>query len=267
VVDVAVRDEQVVILAGGMGTRLREETERVPKPLVSIGEQPILWHIMKLYRQHGFRRFVLCLGYKSWQIKEYFLSYREQLSDFSIDLSRDGENVTYPRQPTEEDWEVTCVETGLLTGTGGRLSRVRDLVDTDTFGFTYGDGIGDVDISALADFHASHDGIGTVTGVHPTSRYGEMRVDGRRVTEFNEKPTKPEGFVSGGFFMFDRGIFDYVTDAEDLFFEAEPLQKLARDGQLNVFPHEGFWLGMDTYRDFTLLNDLWATGEAPWKVW
>jgi len=259
-------DVTVVILAGGLGTRLREATERLPKPLVSIGEQPILWHIMKLYRHHGFRHFVVCLGYKSWQIKEYFLSYREQQADFTVSL-HSGSAPEFHSEPEEEDWVVTCVETGLHTGTGGRLSRVRDHIRSDTFMFTYGDGIGDVDITSLLAHHREQGRIGTVTGVHPTSRYGEMRVDGSQVVEFNEKPTKPEGFVSGGFFVLDRGVFDYLSDDEDLFFEAAPLQKLARDGQLSVFPHEGFWLGMDTFRDFTLLNELWNSGEAPWKVW
>lgn len=259
-------DIPVVILAGGMGTRLREETEHLPKPLVPIGERPILWHIMKLYGHHGFRRFVICLGYKGWLIKQYFLSYREQLSDLTVRLS-DDHRVTFHNHPADEDWEITLVETGLLTGTGGRLGRVRRYVDTETFCFTYGDGIGAVDLTSLLAYHRAHGRIGTVTGVHPTSRYGEMRVDDRAVVEFNEKPTRPEGFVSGGFFVFERGMFDYVSDDEGLFLEREPLQKLARDGQLAVFPHEGFWIGMDTYRDFTYLNELWRSGEPPWKVW
>ncbi len=256
----------MVILAGGMGTRLREETERVPKPLVRIGEQPILWHIMKVYGHHGLSRFLLCLGYKSWLIKEYFLRYREHLADFTLTLTDDHEPV-FHNQLGNERWEVTCAETGLTTGTGARLARVRDYVDTDTFLFTYGDGLGRVDISGLLDFHYEQGLIGTVTGVHPTSRYGEMRVDGRAVSEFNEKPTHPEGFVSGGFFVFQREFFDYLTDDPHLFLEAEPLQKLARDGQLAVWPHEGFWMGMDTYRDFSELNQLWESGSAPWKVW
>jgi len=256
----------VVILAGGLGTRLREETERVPKPMVRIGGQPMLWHIMKLYGHYGFRRFVLCLGYKSEIIKQFFLTYREQLADFTISLAGDHTPV-FRDGAGNEDWEVTCAETGLLTGTGGRLSRVRDYVDTETFMFTYGDGIGEMDLRALLDQHRDAGTIGTITGVHPTSRYGEMRVQGTTVTEFNEKPTQPEGFVSGGFFVFNRGIFDYLTDDENLFFEAEPLRKLARDGELSVYEHRGFWLGMDTYRDLTLLNDLWHRGQAPWKLW
>jgi glucose-1-phosphate cytidylyltransferase len=256
----------VVILAGGLGTRLREETERVPKPLVEIGEQPILWHIMKLYGHYGFRRFIICLGYRSFDIKLYFLTYREQLADFTIRLAADHEP-TFRNDVADEDWEVTCAETGLFTGTGARLSRVRRYIDTETFMFTYGDGIGSVDLPRLLEFHRRQGTVGTVTGVHPTSRYGEMRVDGARAAEFNEKPTQPEGFVSGGFFALNQGIFDYLSDDEDVFFEKEPLQKLARDGQLSVYEHTGFWMGMDTYRDKTLLNDLWLRGEAPWKVW
>lgn len=261
-------DIPVVILAGGMGTRLREETERVPKPLVEIGDQPILWHIMKVYGHYGFRRFVLCLGYKSWLIKQYFLHYREQMADFTIPLNNGHEPVFHNDvTAADEPWEVTCAETGLLTGTGGRLSRVREYVDADTFMFTYGDGIGRVDLDRLLDHHFAAGRVGTVTGVHPTSRYGEMRVEGGQVLEFNEKPTQPDGFVSGGFFVFQRAFFDYVSDDADLFLEAEPLQKLARDGGLSVYPHEEFWLGMDTYRDFMHLNDLWRSGDAPWKVW
>lgn len=256
----------VVILAGGMGTRLREETEHLPKPLLSIGEQPILWHIMKVYGHFGHRRFILCLGYKSWLIKQYFLNYREQISDFTVGLKGEQSPVFHDGANTE-DWEVTCAETGLLTGTGGRISRIRDHVDSDVFMLTYGDGIGRMDLAGLLEFHQGHDRIGTVTGVHPTSRYGEMRSEGSKVVEFNEKPTQPEGFVSGGFFVFDRGIFDYLTDDVDLFFEKEPLQMLARDGELAVFPHDGYWLGMDTYRDYTELNDLWRGGNPPWRIW
>ena len=256
----------MVILAGGLGTRLREETERVPKPLVEIGDRPILWHIMKLYAHHGHQRFVVCVGYKSWMIKQYFLRYREFLADFTVRLSDDHEPV-FLNSAGDEDWEVTCAETGLTTATGARLWRVRDYIDADTFLFTYGDGIGRVDIDRLVEFHRREGRIGTVTGVHPTSRYGEMRVDGTQAVEFNEKPTIAEGFVSGGFFVFQREFFDYLSDDPDLFLEKEPLRKLARDGQLSVYPHEGFWMGMDTYRDFTELNALWDSGRAPWKVW
>ncbi len=255
----------VVILCGGMGTRLREETERLPKPLVEIGDMPILWHIMKIYAHHGFRRFVLCLGYKSWLIKEFFLRYREVVSDFTVEMNSDHQP-TFHDDNGAENWEVTCAETGLLTGTGGRLSRVRQYIDTDTFMFTYGDGIGRVDIGAVLDFHYEQGRIGTVTGVHPPARYGEMRVDGTKALEFAEKPLL-EGFVSGGFFVFQREILGYVNDDADLFFEQAPLTNLARDGQLAVFHHEDYWMGMDTYRDLTELTELWQSGQAPWKVW
>jgi glucose-1-phosphate cytidylyltransferase len=257
----------VVILAGGKGTRLREITgERVPKPLVEIGEQPILWHIMKTYGHFGLERFVLCLGYRSALIKELFLRHREYLSDFTIRLHGDHRPV-FHNAMGDEPWEVTCVETGLQAGTGARLRRVRDYIDTDRFLFTYGDGVGNVDIDRLLDFHREHGHVGTVTGVRPTSRYGELEVADGRALEFNEKPTVSEGFVSGGFFVFERAFFDYLGDDPDLILEQGPLQKLARDGELAVFPHEDFWMGMDTWRDYTELDALWKSGEAPWKVW
>lgn len=257
----------VVILAGGMGTRLREITgERVPKPLVEIGEQPILWHIMKIYGSFGFERFVLCLGYKGIEIKEYFLRHREYLADFTIRLHGAHEPV-FHNAMGDEAWEVTCAETGLVAGTGARVHRIRDYIDSDTFLLTYGDGVGDVDIGALLAFHHEHGRVGTVTGVRPTSRYGELEVRDSRAVEFNEKPTVSEGFVSGGFFVFQRSFFEYLTDDPDLMLEQEPLQKLARDGELAVFPHDGFWMGMDTWRDYTELDALWKSGNAPWKVW
>jgi glucose-1-phosphate cytidylyltransferase len=256
----------VVILCGGLGTRLHEETERVPKPLLDIGGKPILWHIMKIYAHHGFGRFILPLGYKGWDIKEYFLRYREHTCDLTLRMN-DEHKPTFHNKLGDENWEVTCAETGLTTKTGGRLWRVREYVDRDTFMFTYGDGIGAVDIDGLLDFHYQQGKIATVTGVHPSSRYGEMRVEGNVVAEFNEKPTIPEGFVSGGFFVAQREFFNYLNDDPELSFEHEPLQKLARDGQMAVFPHEGFWMGMDTYREYTQLNHLWDGGDAPWKVW
>jgi glucose-1-phosphate cytidylyltransferase len=255
----------VVILAGGLGTRMREETERVPKPLVPIGERPILWHIMKLYAHHGAKRFVLCLGFKSWLIKEYFLRYREQIADLTVRLGDPAPPVVHGNG--EEDWEVTLAETGLHSGTGARLRRVRDYLDTDTFILTYGDGLGSVDIGALLAFHREHGRIGTVTGVHPTSRYGEIKTEDGVVTDFDEKPTTAEGFVSGGFFVFQREFLDYLDDDPRLMFERAPLRKLARDGELAVFPHTGFWMGMDTYREFSELNRRWDQGDAPWKVW
>jgi glucose-1-phosphate cytidylyltransferase len=265
--DIGPEEIPVVILAGGLGTRLREATESVPKPLVEIGEKPIVWHIMKLYGHYGLRRFVLCLGYKSYQFKDYFLRYREHLSDVTVEIGN-GHRTTFHNQPAEENWEVTMAETGLLTGTGGRLHRVGPYLEADVFMLTYGDGIGAVDVGALLDFHRSHGKIGTVTGVHPSGRYGEMRTEGEVVAEFDEKPTHSEGFVSGGFFVFQREFLDYL-DPEDPagFFEKGPLQRLAREGELAMFPHEGFWMGMDTFREYTELNKLWAQGQAPWRVW
>jgi glucose-1-phosphate cytidylyltransferase len=257
----------VVVLCGGQGTRLREETERVPKPLVDIGGKPILWHILKVYGHYGFSRFVLCLGYKSWDIKEYFLRFREHQTDFTVRLGNDRSDPILHNHRGLEDWEVTCADTGLYAATGARIWNIRDYVRGDTFMLTYGDGLGDVDVGALLAFHREQGRIGTVTGVHPSSRYGEMRVEGDLALEFNEKPTRPEGLVSGGFFVFQREFFRYLDDDPGLFFEHEPLQKLARDGELSVFPHEGFWMGMDTYREYLELNRLWQNGEAPWRVW
>jgi glucose-1-phosphate cytidylyltransferase len=255
----------VVILCGGMGTRLREASEKLPKPLVDIGGKPILWHIMKTYSHYGFRRFVLCLGYKGDQIRRYFLDYREHQSDFTLDLA--GGTPEFHGGDVE-DWQITFADTGLLTGTGARVRRVAPHLDTDTFLLTYGDGIGAIDIPALVERHRREGRLGTVTGVHPASRYGEMRVTGARVTEFNEKPTLASGWVSGGFFVMERLFVEkYLDDDPGLLLEHAPLQKLAADGQLALHPHEGFWMGMDTFRDWTELNALWDSGNAPWKVW
>lgn len=261
-------DIPVVILCGGMGTRLREASEKLPKPLVDIGGKPILWHIMKAYGEAGFRRFVLCLGYKSDQIKRYFLDYSEAMSDFTLDMAT-GERRHHSQ--VSEQWEITFAETGLTTATGARVRRVRDyLGDAEQFVVTYGDGIGDVDLLALLERHRTGGRVGTVTGVHPGSRYGEMHLapDGEHVAEFNEKPTLADGWVSGGFFVFERSFADdYLDDDPDLFLEHRPLQRLAADGQLTVHRHEGFWMGMDTFRDWTELNSRWDRGDAPWKTW
>jgi len=256
----------VVILCGGQGTRLREETEYRPKPMVEIGRNPILWHIMKIYGMHGVNRFILCLGYKGWVIKQFFLRYNELESDFTLHMDGSRPLELHDRAG-QEPWRVTCAETGEDAATGARLWRVRKYVDSPTFLFTYGDAVGNVDIDALLDFHWREGRIATVTGVHPTSRYGEIRVDGGRALEFNEKPTVAEGVVSGGFFVFQREVFDYLNDDPGLFLELAPLQNLARDGQLSVYLHEGAWYPMDTYRDYLLLNDIWKRGDAPWKIW
>jgi glucose-1-phosphate cytidylyltransferase len=258
----------VVILCGGMGTRLREASEKLPKPLVDIGGKPIVWHIMKTYAHYGFRRFVLCLGYKSDQIRRYFLDYRETVSDFTLKLASAEEPPQWHGQAASEDWEITFVDTGLLTGTGARVKRVAEYLDTDTFLLTYGDGIGDVDITAVLAAHQAGGRLATVTGVHPASRYGEMHVDGNQVSEFNEKPTLATGWVSGGFFAFNRLVVDkYLDDDPSLMLEKKPLQSIAADGELTVHKHEGFWMGMDTFRDWTELNGLWDAGSPPWRVW
>ena len=258
----------VVILCGGKGTRIREASESLPKAMVEIGGRPIVWHIMKIYRQHGYRRFILCLGYKSWAIKEYFLDYRARLSDFTLSMA-DKHRIDF-HNGVDEDWEITFAETGLEAATGSRVREIARYVDTDNFFLTYGDGVATVDITALAKEHEASGKIGTVTGVHPTSKFGEMHVDGNRVVEFNEKPTQVSGFVSGGFFAFKREFLDtYLGEAGDdaVWLEHEPLQRLARDGELNVHPHEDFWCAMDTFKDYEFLNGMWASGEAPWKTW
>ena len=258
-------DIPVVILCGGQGTRLREETEYRPKPMVEIGGKPILWHIMKTYAQYGFRKFILCLGYKGYVIKQYFLRYHEHLSDFTIDMSTG--NTDFHDSRGREDWLVTCAETGQDSYTGSRLFLVRDYLDQDTFMFTYGDGVGDIDLDALLDFHYTSGTVATVTGVHPSSRFGEIEVRDGRAVEFNEKPTVKEGVVSGGFFVFQKEMIGYLSGGLQEHLEHEPLRAVARDGQLSVFVHEGFWHSMDTYRDYLHLNGVWERNEALWKVW
>ncbi len=258
-------DMPVVILCGGQGTRLREETEYRPKPMVEIGGMPILWHIMKIYGQFGLRRFILCLGYKGWVIKQYFLRFHEMMRDFTVRM--DASPPVFHNEVGVEDWEITCVETGAETGTGGRLWRVQDYIDTDTFLFTYGDAVGRVDIDRLIAYHYEKGKVATVTGVHPTSRYGELHLEDGLATEFNEKPTVADGFVSGGFFVFNRGVFDYMSDKASLLLEIEPLRDMARERELAVYPHEEYWHSMDTYRDYLHLNEVWNSGEVPWKTW
>lgn len=258
----------VMVLCGGLGSRLHEETEFRPKPMLEIGDRPILWHIMKLYSAHGFRDFILCLGYKGHVIKEYFLNHRALQSDFTIHMGR-SERVEYHTDPEEENWRVTLVDTGQSTQTGGRVARAAQYVKGDTFCLTYGDGLGDIDLAALLKFHQAHGRVGTVTGVRPPGRFGELEVDSTgRATQFNEKPQVAEGIINGGFFVFQRAFLAQFLDARDeVVLEQEPLQRLARAQQLMVYPHQGFWQPMDTYREFKLLNELWATDKAPWKVW
>jgi glucose-1-phosphate cytidylyltransferase len=258
---------KVVILCGGQGTRLREVTEVRPKPMVEIGGRPILWHIMKLYARYGLRDFVLCLGYRGQVIKDFFLNYEEHLSDLTVRLGRERAVVVHDAHP-EDGWTVTLADTGETALTGARVRRVRRYLDGGPFCLTYGDGLGDVDLAGLLEFHRSHGKLATVTSVRPPGRFGELRLDGRRVAEFSEKPQTTEGYINGGFFVLEREVVErYMDDRDDLVLEREPLQRLAADGQLMAWPHEGFWHPMDTYRDLKLLEDLWAGGRAPWKVW
>ena len=258
----------VMILCGGQGSRLREETEVRPKPMVEIGGRPILWHIMKLYSSYGFKRFILCLGYKGHVIKEYFLNYKTYSTDLTVHLGR-PDAVQYHNSHDEEDWRVTLVETGETTQTGTRVARAGRYVEDATFCVTYGDGLADIDLSALIAFHRKHGRIGTITGVRPPGRFGELRVESEgRAVEFNEKPQVTEGIINGGFFVFQREFLDrYLSVEEDVMLEQTPLQHLTRDGELMVYQHHGFWQPMDTYRELTVLDQLWRSGRAPWKLW
>jgi glucose-1-phosphate cytidylyltransferase len=256
---------QVVILCGGMGTRLREETEYRPKPLVEIGGKPVLWHIMKIYSHYGFKDFILCLGYKGSMIKDYFLNYRLMNSDFTLRLNS-GKEPKLHDSLEDDQWTITFADTGAEAMTGARVKRIERYVTGDHFLMTYGDGVADINISRLWDFHLGHGKTGTVTGVHPISRYGELSMAGTSVKEFNEKPLDQSGFINGGFFVFRREFFDYLSSDDTCVLEREPLDRLTREGQLIGYLHHGFWHSMDTYRDFLSLNESWKKG-APWKVW
>lgn len=257
---------KVVILCGGMGTRLREETEFRPKPMVTIGGRPILWHIMKLYAHHGFTEFVLCLGYRGSMIKEHFLNYEAMNNDFTIELGAKN-RIEYHGTHDEGDFKVTLVDTGLDTQTGARVKHIEPHIDGDTFMVTYGDGVSDVDIGKLVEFHRSHGRLATVTTVRPTSRFGILEVDERGVaTRFAEKPTL-DGWVSTGFFVFHRNVFEHLSADPSCILERGPMEQLVDAGQLMTYRHRGFFCAMDTYREFQLLNELWDGGQAPWKVW
>lgn len=256
----------VVILCGGLGTRLREETEYRPKPMVEIGNRPILWHIMRLYAHHGFKEFVCCLGYKGMMIKEYFLNYQPLVTDFTIRLG-EAPAVSYLNGHEVVDWQITMAETGQDTMTGARVKRIQKYIDADRFMLTYGDGLANINIDRLLEFHKAHGKLVTVTGVRPPSRFGEMHVAKGVVRSFDEKPQISEGLVNGGFFVCERGFFDYLSAEEDCVLEQDPLRRVAEDGQLAAYSHDGFWQCMDTYREWQMLTKLWETNEAPWKVW
>ncbi|MBN2518227.1 MAG: glucose-1-phosphate cytidylyltransferase [Candidatus Altiarchaeota archaeon] len=254
---------KVLILCGGAGTRLKEQTEFMPKPLVEIGGMPILWHIMKIYSHYGYKDFVLCLGYKGSMIKDYFMNFEWMANDFTLDLSSKKERTIH--EPNNlEDWRVTFADTGLETNTGGRIKRVEKYVDGDTFLCTYGDGLADIDIGKLLAHHKKMGKAATLTAIHPTSRFGVIETKDGIVNSFKEKP-RLDGLINGGFFVFNKKVFDYLDD--DSVLEQEPLKNIAKDRQLSVFEHNGFWGCMDTFKDANDLNRLWESGNPPWRVW
>lgn len=254
---------KVVILAGGLGTRLAEETNVRPKPMVEIGGYPILWHIMKLYSHYGFDDFLICLGYKGYIIKEYFLNFFYHNSDLTIDLSTNNIRITAKRSET---WKISLVDTGLLTMTGGRIKRIQDYIN-DTFLLTYGDGVADVNISKLVNFHKKHGKLATVTAVQPPGRFGSLVVSSNgEVTRFNEKPLGDGTWINGGFFVLEPGILKYI-DGDESIWEREPLERITNDKELVAYKHYGFWKPMDTLRDKLELESLWDKGNAPWKIW
>lgn len=254
---------KVVLLAGGLGSRLSEETTTRPKPMVEIGGRPILWHIMNIYSAYGVNDFVVATGYKSEVIKEYFANFHLHQADLSVEL-RTGKLDYHNRRGPE--WRVTMVDTGAETQTGGRLKRLRDWLKDETFMMTYGDGLANVDISSLLKFHKAHNKIATVSAVRPPARFGSFEFSGDQITKFTEKPQVGEGWINGGYMVLNPGVFDYLTDDKTIF-EREPMERLARDGQLMAYRHEGFWQPMDTLREKQLLEELWQSGKAAWKVW
>lgn len=256
---------KVVILCGGLGTRLREETEFRPKPLVEIGGRPILWHIMKLYAHYGHRNFILCLGYRGNMIKDYFLKYEAMNNDFTIQLGRES-HISYEGSHTEQDFHVTLADTGLASMTGGRVKRVQRYLGSERFMVTYGDGVSDLNLDRLMEFHCRHGRLATVTTICPPSRFGIVDLDEEgQIRRFAEKPQR-DAWASAGFFIFEPGVFDYL-EGDECVLEGRPLERLAADGQLMAYRHDGFFYPMDTYREYQYLNLLWETERAPWKVW
>ncbi|MGY5796117.1 glucose-1-phosphate cytidylyltransferase [Rheinheimera faecalis] len=254
---------KAVILAGGLGTRISEESHLRPKPMIEIGGKPILWHIMKIYSAHGINDFVICLGYKGYIIKEYFANYFLHMSDVTFDMASNSMEV---HEKHVEPWRVTLVDTGENSMTGGRLRRIKDYVGDDTFCFTYGDGVSDIDIRKTLAAHKNAGKAATVTAIQPPGRYGALDIQGNTVQCFQEKPAGDGAWINGGFFVLEPQVFDYLHSDEDAF-EAKPLMQLAEDGQLNAYQHDGFWQAMDTLRDKNQLEALWRNNEAPWKLW
>ena len=253
---------KVVMLAGGFGTRLSEYTESIPKPMVTVGGRPILWHIMKRYAKYGFTEFNLALGYKAELIKEYFLHYRSLNSDFTVDL---GTGAVHSHQTDEVDWSVTLVHTGLDSMTGGRVKRMQPYIGNEAFLLTYGDGVADINIQDLVKFHKSHGKMVTVSAVHPGARFGELEIDEGRVFSFKEKPQMGQGWINGGFFVIEPEFFEFINGDKTIL-EKDPLEKVAEIGELMAYRHDGFWQCMDTKRDRDMLEELWVSGNAPWKV-
>jgi glucose-1-phosphate cytidylyltransferase len=255
--------KRAVILAGGLGTRISEESHLKPKPMIEIGGRPILWHILKIYSAHGINDFVICGGYKEYVIKEYFSNYFLHMSDVTFDTQHNRVEFHYKRA---EPWRVTLVDTGLETMTGGRLKRVREYVGDEPFCMTYGDGVSDVDIRALIRFHEEQGTLATVTAVQPAARFGALAMEGHRVRAFEEKPKAGSNWINGGFFVLHPRVIDYI-EGDSTIWERSPLERLAREGQLSAFRHEGFWAALDTLRDKNHLEEIWASGSPPWKVW
>lgn len=254
---------KAVILAGGFGTRLSEETDYIPKPMVKVGGQPILWHIMKMYGHYGINEFIICLGYKGYVIKEYFSNYRSHVSDLTVDLLT-GETTIH--QSASEPWKVTLIDTGLKTDTGGRIRRIRPYLGDETFCLTYGDGVSDVDVERLVTFHRSHGRLATVTAIVPPGRYGKFNMKENRIVSFSEKGDTIGSRINGGFFVMEPAALDYVQ-GDAVAWEGTPMQQLALDGQLMAYLHDGFWMAMDTIRDKRELERIWSTGQAPWARW
>lgn len=254
---------KAVILAGGLGTRISEESVLKPKPMIEVGGKPILWHIMKMYAAHGVNEFVICCGYKGYVIKEYFANYFIHNSDITFDVKNNKMEI---HQNSAEPWKVTVVDTGEETMTGGRLKRVARYVQNEDFCFTYGDGVSDVNIKATIEFHKAHGKLSTITAVQPPGRYGALKMAGSKVESFMEKPKGDGGFINGGFFVLNSKVIEYIKEDATIW-EKEPMEKLAADGQMQAYTHEGFWQPMDTLRDKKHLEELWNTGKAPWKIW
>lgn len=259
---------KVVILCGGQGTRIRDVSEILPKPMLTIGDRPIVWHIMKIFAHYGIKDFILCLGYKGWVIKEFFLNYYAKVSDITLKLGEQG-SLKFHSENNESDWNITMAETGELAQTGARVYNVRKyLQDCDFFSVTYGDGVADIDIDSLIRQHKQSGFMGTITGVHPSGRFGEMEISGNVVSEFNEKPNVSMGLINGGFMLFNREALDrYFRSGDNLILEDEVLPRMVRDKQLGVYQHNGLWQCIDTAREYSILNQMWSENKAFWKIW